>query len=66
MNWYDTLNIASLEASSEDLCAEWLTKVGRTAGFRQAGMRAMAGRRGGGGCGNIKKKGVDVEELITL
>lgn len=56
------LNIASLEASSEDLCAEWLTKVGRTAGSRHAGMRAT----GGGDCGNIKKKGVDVEELITL
>lgn len=64
MNWYDILNIASLEASSEDLCAVdlWLTTVGRTAGFGHAGMRAI----GGGGYGNIKKKGMDVKELITL
>lgn len=41
---YDKLNTASPEDSSETLCAEWLTKVGRPGESRHRG----------GGCGNIK------------
>lgn len=52
MNGYDMLNIASLEDSSEDLCAEWLTKVGRPVGSRCGGMRAIRD----GGCRNIKEE----------
>lgn len=46
------LNIASLVDSSENLCAEWLTELGRTVGSRHARMRAIKG----GGCGDIKEE----------
>lgn len=59
---HDVLNIASLEGSSQDLHAEWLTEVGRPAGSRNAGMRATRG----GSCENIKEKQVVVEELTAL
>lgn len=43
---------ASLEGSSEGLCAEWLTEVRRPVGSRHAGMRTTRG----GSRGNIKEE----------